>query len=158
MSGTFMDKSFSVAMPAGKEYRDNWDATFGKKKEEKHDFYSCQDGPVYHTPPCGKCDQCKTDQAFGLVREKRPGQVELRMTYDPSLPLPAPIQEMLAEAKQKKEAHPAHAEHAPICCCGKDGTRQSCPADPDHRECSCCDSCHRDCLLPGSAMSRRSRR
>lgn len=29
----YLKKSFSVAMPQGEKFRDNWDATFGKKKK-----------------------------------------------------------------------------------------------------------------------------
>lgn len=34
MSGTFMDKSFSVHLAGDQQYRDNWDATFGPKDKE----------------------------------------------------------------------------------------------------------------------------
>jgi hypothetical protein len=34
MGGTFMDKSFSVGMAGDQQYRDNWEATFGKRSSD----------------------------------------------------------------------------------------------------------------------------
>lgn len=30
----YLQKSFTVGMPAGESYRNNWEATFGKKEEK----------------------------------------------------------------------------------------------------------------------------
>lgn len=46
MSGTFMDKSFSVHMSGNQQYRDNYDRIFGKKEE----------GPKPKPEPINSCN------------------------------------------------------------------------------------------------------
>ena len=49
MSGTFMDKSFSVGMAGNQQYRDNWDRIF-KKTESKE--------PEPLIEPRSACSKC----------------------------------------------------------------------------------------------------
>ncbi len=38
----YLNKTFTVAMPTGKNYRDNWDSIFGKKPEPVEEPAACQ--------------------------------------------------------------------------------------------------------------------
>lgn len=50
MSGTFLDKSFSVAVGGNQQYRDNWEATFGKKPPKENGPQ-----PAKESEPCFEC-------------------------------------------------------------------------------------------------------
>ena len=58
----YLNKSFSVTMPTGQQYRDNWDAVFGKKELSWQDI-TCENQSMYD---CGGWDVC--DRMFRHTR------------------------------------------------------------------------------------------
>lgn len=67
----FLDKSFS-SRPASREYRDNWDETFGKKKdappaekrETMHKYVGPHGGDLYQA--FVRCEECGNGRFHSL--------------------------------------------------------------------------------------------
>ncbi len=69
----YLNKSFTVGMPAGKEYRDNWDRIFGKKESpEPCNWSELQWDSLKLMTDCGRCEVC--DRMFSHLRteEEKP--------------------------------------------------------------------------------------
>lgn len=57
----YLKPSFSVGMPGTQQYRDNWDAIFGKKCGAVYEGATCE-LKSGHTGPC-KCDDAEWDDS-----------------------------------------------------------------------------------------------
>ncbi len=51
----YLNKSFSVTMPPGQKYRDNWDAVFAKKEPTHADCKTCLLTNICLAHPCPRC-------------------------------------------------------------------------------------------------------